>query len=525
MTRVCSILLALLPLALAGDSHIVLKPIDASSTAPARLMVFIPGGKVPNTHYINTSLAIQKASDLNLWIVIPSVTKRVCIIECTAKSTTFCAPLHHSVDVAVKQAVADGYAGTDPHFLAGHSLGGTCANYMLQAYQDQDKYAAAMIFGSYVDETGPGNLFNFSVPMLTLGAELDGGGAKPSRMTLWWNQFQAFATAQGMQKAVEQKPVIIVPGMDHSDFCPGFPVPGDLPSELSQDASLALIGSHAAAFLSLHSDQSAAVVQKATALLTASIGVTQAMLDPIIQALNMEVDGGEGLVGVITANHSKWCEEAQKIMVGADLAPHLLPIDTYFPVAPDPPPSLEHCHNNYTLDNSTAVPMLKTTTCSHADYEKGTQGPNTEVNAGAHQLACKMISRERAAQQLGMPLIGATGYTGEVKNACQIINQAAIDMGMAIVAKGAPATMARYKQKGRTFCLGDDFNAPGNIGPLWVKGSIKMSDNATCLSVASLSDFSGINSKIYPGVHYCKLLSPARVVEWIYTNSMLAPSK
>jgi hypothetical protein len=517
----CSYVLLLLPLVLAGgDNHIVLKPIDASSTAPARLMVFLPGGKVPNTHYINTSLAIQKASDLNLWIVIPSVTQRLCIIECSAKGKTACEPLHHSVDVAVKQAVAAGYAGTDPHFLAGHSLGGTCTNYLLQAYQDEDKYAAAMVFGSYVDETGPGSLANFSVPMLTLGAELDGGGAKPSRMTLWWNQFQEFATAQGMEKALALKPVIIVPGMDHSDFCPGFAVPGDLPSEIDQTTALSLIGSHAAAFLNLHSDQSAAVVQKANALLTASVGVTQKLLDPIIQALDMEVDGGEGLVGVVTANHSKWCEEAQKVMVG-DLADRLLPIDTYFPVAPDPPPSLEHCHNNYTLDNSTTPASLKVTTCSHADYEKGTAGPNTEVNAGAHQLACKMISRERAAQQLGT----GEGYTGEVKNACKLVNQAAIDRAMELVAKGAPATMARYKQKGRSICLGDDFNAPGNIGPLWVKGSIKMSDNATCLSVASLSEFSGIGSKIYPGVHYCKLLSPARVAEWIYTNSMHAPSK
>ena len=84
--------------------------------------------------------------------------------------------------------------------------------------------------------------------------------------------------------------------------------------------------------------------------------------------------------------------------------------------------------------------------------------------------------------------------------------------------------MERYTKLGRTICLEDDFSAPGNIGPLWVKGSLKMSDNATCLTVASLQEYSPVNSKIYPGVSYCKLLSPARVVEWAMTDSMHKPS-
>ena len=36
------------------------------------MMVFIPGGKVSTEYYIDTVKAIQEASNLNLWVVVPS---------------------------------------------------------------------------------------------------------------------------------------------------------------------------------------------------------------------------------------------------------------------------------------------------------------------------------------------------------------------------------------------------------------------------------------------------------------------
>jgi len=35
---------------------------------------------------------------------------------------------------------------------------------------------------------------------------------------------------------------ISVQGMDHSDFCPGYKVPGDIPSELEESVSTEIIG-------------------------------------------------------------------------------------------------------------------------------------------------------------------------------------------------------------------------------------------------------------------------------------------
>lgn len=57
---------------------------------------------------------------------------------------------------------------------------------------------------------------------------------------------------------MEQKPVVILGGMDHSDFCPGFQVPGDVyPSDITdKTVSNNLIGEFSSAFLHLHTEQS-----------------------------------------------------------------------------------------------------------------------------------------------------------------------------------------------------------------------------------------------------------------------------
>ena len=194
-----------------GDQHIVLKPIKNVANLPTKLMVFIPGGNVPNTHYINTSVAIQNATKINLWVVIPSVTNRLCIIECTEVSKILCEPLHNSVNKAVQKANGMGFKGDPNPFLVGHSLGGTCANYLLQTFQAKDNYAAAVLMGGYVDESGSGSLTEYQVPIMTLGAQLDGGIAKPTRISLWWDQFQQYQQHHDVNTSLRTKPVIILP--------------------------------------------------------------------------------------------------------------------------------------------------------------------------------------------------------------------------------------------------------------------------------------------------------------------------
>lgn len=58
-----------------------------------------------------------------------------------------------------------------------------------------------------------------------------------------------------MYQAISTKPVIILPEIDHSDFCPGFKVKGDLPSEKTQDEALDMISNVISLYLNLRGDE------------------------------------------------------------------------------------------------------------------------------------------------------------------------------------------------------------------------------------------------------------------------------
>jgi len=85
--------------------------------------------------------------------------------------------------------------------------------------------------------------------------------------------------------------------------------------------------------------------------------------------------------------------------------------------------------------------------------------------------------------------------------------------------------MARYKKSGRPICYKKDFTATGNIGPLFIKETMEIKDKGNCLEVASMRlGPQSLKSHIFPGVHYCKLLSPARVIDYYMTDSLKAIS-
>ena len=77
------------------------------------------------------------------------------------------------------------------------------------------------------------------------------------------------------------------------------------------------------------------------------------------------------------------------------------------------------------------------------------------------------------------------------------------------------------RRHGRPICYEPDTHALFNIGPLFISETIKIEDNGKCLDVTSLGlGPQPLDSLIFPGVYYCKVLSPARVIDYIMTDSL-----
>lgn len=110
---------------------------------------------------------------------------------------------------------------------------------------------------------------------------------------------------------------------------------------------------------------------------------------------------------------------------------------------------------------------------------------------------------------------------------CEDVNRYAVEVaeGLLYQTPQGEMIMARHKTVGRPICFKKDFTPFGNIGPLFVKESISIKDKGDCLEVSSLADGpTKLTSHIFPGIHYCKLLSPARVIDYYMTDSLKAKS-
>ena len=112
---------------------------------------------------------------------------------------------------------------------------------------------------------------------------IDGGGARSGKLVYYHSRSKAFGAVYGQETVLQTIPVHVLPGMDHSDFCPGFFVTAieDIHSEVTQVVAMSTIGQGVSAFLCLNlpTDDTLQSDAKAT---------TSSLLEPGLTVLVME---------------------------------------------------------------------------------------------------------------------------------------------------------------------------------------------------------------------------------------------
>merc|ERR1711865_655765 len=115
---------------------------------------------------------------------------------------------------------------------------------------------------------------------------------------------------------------------------------------------------------------------------------------------------------------------------------------------------------------------------------------------GASDISCKLLSADRIAEQFEL-------------------------VGYYPLKQHWPKAIERWNRRGRNFTLAEDSTTIA--GPQWVFLSslkFKVSGKTSNVVVTSPELYSSIKSPIYPGNYYCKVLSPAKALEFIMTTGL-----
>mmetsp|Transcript_51941 Transcript_51941/g.112860 ORF Transcript_51941/g.112860 Transcript_51941/m.112860 type:complete len:138 (-) Transcript_51941:38-451(-) len=130
-----------------------------------------------------------------------------------------------------------------------------------------------------------------------------------------------------------------------------------------------------------------------------------------------------------------------------------------------------------------------------------------------------MASRQTLWEAAGFTDVNFTA-TDVVPSTCADINQAAWEWALG---EASSAALAHFKAVGVPLVMGSDLG-PYNAGPLWIYNPLKYEQAKDGSHTTVQSPMMHTPDK-YPvalarGFHYCKLLSPARAMEWIYIDGL-----
>jgi len=470
------VLLPLLLALLAGCSATIVMPPTKEGANPAG-MVLVQGADVYPKQYAELGSAIQNATDSPLWVGI---------VEGFAGNFPNPLQVEHLISTALTDLQAAGMPDGIDVFLAAHSLGGI----VVQGYaiSHASSLRGLLLFGTYLTNHP---LAEFPLRVLHLSGTLDGGQARPTRMAETYSELVAMTATQ--PEALLEKPVVILEAVNHEHFF-SPPVPPsvaktDIKSELDPVEARQMLAARCAAFITLTQNRTEAVESRA--LLQEDFNTTGAFLAPLYELQRQEAEGED----------SEWAAMAQLYLANVMDESVTLMVDSQH--EPDLS-TLEHQHTsvNVTGDATATIAVFSSV---EEPLDPVDASPNAHCST---EIAVKMVSQELVSTRLPGGTFGAV-------RSCSDLNQLA--MQQALLAAPLPS-WERFDRRGLPVTYLEDHQAAA--GPLWVQGRLRLNYSDTGLTVQSVAIKTGVHSPIFPGNHYCKLLTPSRALEYVLIDGL-----
>eukprot|EP00300_Choanocystis_sp_HF-7_P001351 c11092_g1_i2.p1 GENE.c11092_g1_i2~~c11092_g1_i2.p1 ORF type:complete len:597 (+),score=103.96 c11092_g1_i2:1-1791(+) len=512
--------LVVLPLALAGD--LILNP-TRSSGQPAGL-IWIQGAQVPTDRYTPLLQAVQNASQLRLWVGLPS--------------SPLDTPNPETLPKAISQILDQMYTAGLPKdailLYGGHSLGSIMVQIYVEAHAPNA--TALVLSGGFLARKYFAN--DFPVPTLTIGGELD-GLARVTRVGAE-SYYNLITLKSNPAAAAKRFPVVVVPGMNHWQFASGAPTrlvsTMDLIPEVSDADAQATASVLIADFLDNCSGVSGTGEEVA-----AAVAQTATFIGPLVKAYEQEGSrhfnapsqiGGPNAAACVQGgcpSSSAWAPRAQ-VLIAGDLGQFGYTgnvTNQYVSVSSNPVTGGVFHLPSITPNNQTDVVTI--TTFTQGSWNKLDNVDTGFVSTSASELATKLASR----QCTWIEVSGQDfNFSVDDPDFCMQTNMQAYQWALDAASKTA---RDRFEAFGEQFIFGPDIQKSG--GPWFIDALLafdKVEINGTkFVRVTAPAQKTPKDYWPFPFprpssipdpscFHYCKLLSPARAMEWIYVDGLRA---
>ena len=491
------------------SEDVFLKPIKTGKENVA--VVIIPAPQVKPTQYIPLAAALQDAScaEYSLWVGIAHFEEDVALKSTIAKG----------IDRILTTMKSHGMSSSTKLFFAAHSS--LSSGPALQDYLATNKTLAEgqILMGAFLQRKYR-NDSSYPLQTLMISGELDG----ICRVTRVMEEyFHRIIHASNTMKAVISFPVVIVPGMNHFQFAAGDPPSQirkfDLRSEILDSNAHASVSKIITSFIGV-------LLQKSASLstLTNEVAKTGQFLEPLIDAYTLEgayqfkKPCNDDPPSSACQRGSHWTERAMVIMAAQQVI-QVNNTDEFHPAA-QLFPTFHHPDILSKCSTPSKNCIVKLLSVSENVYDKDATDSGL-VPTSAKEIRAKLKSRQSVMLAAGYKNVDFN--RSDAGSRCKTINQQAYDWALD---RSGKRTVSRFKAFGAPLVMGEDEGCAEN-GGIWIYKpmSYKYTTNSAGGQVLELSS---VQLKtpvdyligIFAGIHYCKLLSPARAMEWIYVDSL-----